>query len=385
MATRLFRNLFQGDASRKVTAMRSLSCALLLLLASTPLGAQEFIRGDCNVDGFVNIADAIYLVNALFIPGPFILPCYRACDTDDNSVANLNDVVQIFNVLYVPGSTPIAPPYPDCGPDPTPDFYPCNYDCSPPAPPVPDPAYVLSLTDEMGPIGGSTQVSVMLDSSAGQDLQAWSVSVCHDADDVEVLAVELGATALTVHGGGPPAIYEAAIYPGEGWTAGAIVDFFANDLLPAGPDRELQIATYGLLTKGVTTLDYCEVFGDPLVTNLLFSYTGAITPTVTSGTIAVVDEAFLRGDANGDGTFSALTDAITLFAFGFVPGSPSPPCLDAADADDNGILNSLVDGLFVLSYQYVPGSPPPPAPGPSQCGQDPTSDPFGCEFPVACP
>ena len=93
---------------------------------------------------------------------------------------------------------------------------------------------------------------------------------------------------------------------------------------------------------------------------------------------------FLRGDANGDGRVSGLIDGLFLLNFGFVPGSPQPPCMSAADADDSGSFSGLVDGLFILNYWFVPGSSPPPPPGPTDCGPDPTNDSLECESP-SCP
>ncbi len=95
-------------------------------------------------------------------------------------------------------------------------------------------------------------------------------------------------------------------------------------------------------------------------------------------------EAFVRGDANGDGSVNGLQDGLFLLMFQFVPGSPAPPCDDAADADDSGNVNGLIDGLFVLNFQFIPGSPPPPDPGPSACGADPTGDDLDCSV-IACP
>lgn len=47
--------------------------------------------------------------------------------------------------------------------------------------------------------------------------------------------------------------------------------------------------------------------------------------------------------------------------------------MDAADANDSGGVSGLSDGLFLLFYGFVDRSPPP-APGPEECGVDPTND-----------
>ena len=60
---------------------------------------------------------------------------------------------------------------------------------------------------------------------------------------------------------------------------------------------------------------------------------------------------FIRGDADADGNFSGLTDGFFVLAFQFIPGSPPPPCLDAADFDDDEDVNGLVDGVGILNFQ----------------------------------
>jgi len=95
-------------------------------------------------------------------------------------------------------------------------------------------------------------------------------------------------------------------------------------------------------------------------------------------------EDFIRGDGDANGIVNGLVDALFILSFQFIPGSPAPPCRDAADADDNGSVVGLTDGIYVLNYFFVGGSPPPPEPGPFTCGKDPTEDMLGC-VPQSCP
>ncbi len=94
-------------------------------------------------------------------------------------------------------------------------------------------------------------------------------------------------------------------------------------------------------------------------------------------------EQFLRGDADGNGVFFAIVDALYVLTYGFLDG-PAPPCLDAADMDDSGLISPLLDGLYLLTYGFLDG-PAPPAPGLAQCGPDPTDDAVECETPPRCP
>ena len=91
---------------------------------------------------------------------------------------------------------------------------------------------------------------------------------------------------------------------------------------------------------------------------------------------------FIRGDSDGNGTFSGLLDGLHLLAFGFSNGPP-PPCLEAADADGNAILNALPDAVYILAHGFS-GGPPPPAPYPF-CGMDPEpATSLGCAV-STCP
>jgi hypothetical protein len=87
---------------------------------------------------------------------------------------------------------------------------------------------------------------------------------------------------------------------------------------------------------------------------------------------------FIRGDIDGDGVFSGVSDAIRLLCGAFLPGEcDGVPCDDAADVDDDGILDPIPDALAILDYAYSDG-PAPADPGASTCGRDPTADTLDC-------
>ncbi len=94
-------------------------------------------------------------------------------------------------------------------------------------------------------------------------------------------------------------------------------------------------------------------------------------------------ELFVRGDADGSGSFGALVDGLFIFNFGFVPGSAIPPCMKSADADGDGGFTAIIDGIYCLNFGFVPGNPPPPPPFPA-CGDDPAS-PLSCDMPLGPP
>lgn len=88
-------------------------------LAPTPC---FFERGDCNVDGGFNIADAVCTLTYLFNAGP--APCKSALDVNDDSSLNIADAVYALSTLFSQGPPPL-PPFGACGADPTPDTIGC--------------------------------------------------------------------------------------------------------------------------------------------------------------------------------------------------------------------------------------------------------------------
>ena len=90
----------------------------------------EFLRGETNSDGVVDIADVVYLLNAIFPPptGPTKLWCVDAADTNDDGSVNIADAVFLLGALF--GPNVLRAPSVNCGPDPSLD----NLDCVLPTP-----------------------------------------------------------------------------------------------------------------------------------------------------------------------------------------------------------------------------------------------------------
>jgi len=100
-------------------------------LRSEASGAVEFLRGDANADGQVDISDAVRTLIYLFVE-PLALPCGDAADTDDNGTLELTDAVALLDVIFR-GQPPLPAPAERCGVDPTDDDQlPCAiYDACP--------------------------------------------------------------------------------------------------------------------------------------------------------------------------------------------------------------------------------------------------------------
>jgi hypothetical protein len=65
----------------------------------------QFLRGDANGDGAINVSDVVYLINYLFINGPAPDPI-QAGDVNCDGVVNVTDVVYLINYLFIGGPPP---------------------------------------------------------------------------------------------------------------------------------------------------------------------------------------------------------------------------------------------------------------------------------------
>jgi hypothetical protein len=96
----------------------------------TARGRAPFIRGDCQNDERVDVADPAATMSYLFL-GTLNPLCLDACDSNDDGVIDLADVTSTLRFLFKLG--PILPPpgpYPPGGFDPTPDRYGIDLGCA---------------------------------------------------------------------------------------------------------------------------------------------------------------------------------------------------------------------------------------------------------------
>ncbi len=71
-----------------------------------------FVRGNCNNDDTVNIADAIHALDSLFAAAS--CPCPRACDANEDGGFDIGDAIYFLSYLFAGGSAP-SEPFPSCG------------------------------------------------------------------------------------------------------------------------------------------------------------------------------------------------------------------------------------------------------------------------------
>ncbi len=98
----------------------TLGATLLLVFGfeSGELSAQQdFIRGDINCNGCVNLIDAYDLLVFLSRGGTLPCDCVEARDVNCDGNVDLSDSIILLNHLVLSGAPPCAP-YPDYGPSP---------------------------------------------------------------------------------------------------------------------------------------------------------------------------------------------------------------------------------------------------------------------------
>ncbi|HVR74839.1 MAG TPA: integrin alpha, partial [Planctomycetota bacterium] len=99
--------------------------SVVILFGERPAG--QFLRGDSNGDGEMNLTDALATLGSLFF-GTGDPPCVDAADADDSGRVEITDVIFLLGALFR-GSEPIPSPHPGCGMDPTQDVLDCGVGC----------------------------------------------------------------------------------------------------------------------------------------------------------------------------------------------------------------------------------------------------------------
>lgn len=86
--------------------------------------APEFVRGDSNADGAVDVSDAVTSLGHKFRGRP--AACPDAADFDDDGTLTVSDDVGLLHYLFRAGPSP-PDPHPFPGPDPTTDALGCRW------------------------------------------------------------------------------------------------------------------------------------------------------------------------------------------------------------------------------------------------------------------
>ncbi len=105
------------------------SCAVDMVTVTNLLGVDativdEFVRGDVNFDGRIDIGDVTAILLYLHMSGE--LPCRDAADANDDGTLGISDPIWLLEYLFsTQGQSPPPPPTQSPGQDPTPDPLDC--------------------------------------------------------------------------------------------------------------------------------------------------------------------------------------------------------------------------------------------------------------------
>ena len=83
-----------------------------------------FIRGDVNMDTYVDIADVIFHLDYTFLSGPLPI-CMDAGDANDDGISDISDAIFLLYYFFLAGPGPWVP-FPDPGIDWTDDSLGCD-------------------------------------------------------------------------------------------------------------------------------------------------------------------------------------------------------------------------------------------------------------------
>lgn len=70
------------------------------------LDEGQYMLGDVNLDGSVNVSDAVYIINYVFVGGQPPQPILEAGNVNCDPTVNVSDAVYIINYVFVGGSAP---------------------------------------------------------------------------------------------------------------------------------------------------------------------------------------------------------------------------------------------------------------------------------------
>jgi hypothetical protein len=364
-------------------------------------GCREFLRGDFNVDGQVSLSDVIAIRRWLF-SGKGTPSCKDAGDATDNESLSITDMVAILRpALMTPDWPDLLPaPLTSPGPDPSyagddPEARPMGCRAYDVAPPAQGNASITFGAAVAGP-GEEVEIPVLLTSDA--PVEGFQLVMEYDPARLGVVD---GASGLSFEGtfyearfAAPPTLGALTVHTEAGVFTVAVIGNFIEDGFEVPPGTDIPVARIRAIvpeTAEVGTVVSIEPapgseaggvgpfrLRNEITVESDARFVSAFSSVGVARINIVGDQAFFRGDSNGDSTVN-MTDAISLLGALFL-GGERPACSDAADSNDDGKLD-IADALAILNFLFT-GTSVLPAPHPDR-GSDPTPDALHCHGPAA--
>jgi len=113
--------------------------------------------------------------------------------------------------------------------------------------------YILSVLSTAFP---DPDIAVNLDSQYGANITAWSISICHDPQNADLVDVYFGGALLGL--ANPPFFHDVTFFPG-GFTVGCVLGGFGDVVLEPADDHHLYDVDYDWSPTGggYTTIEFC--------------------------------------------------------------------------------------------------------------------------------
>lgn len=335
------------------------SIGFVLMLAMAGSASAQFIRGDANLDGAVDVSDGIQVAGGLFEIGMAVLPDLVAGDANDNGLVEIGDAIYLFRYALSGGSPP-PPPFPSPGMDTTPATFPT----------APTTDIEFALGTGSGCSGGDAILPMFVSSSLPIQGFAVRVPIPSELDFLDAMSGPLDSLV-----GDPADFFDAKQVAGPAVRVGCIIGLIREASLSPGDDLEVvhfRFAVDGSVPMGASIPLFFEdapSFTPPFY-NLAVVDRIPHRPQLVSGEIvtdcASVD--FRRGDTNEDGIVS-LSDSVFLVNYLFL-GGPESGCQRTGDINADFILDvaDVVGGLnyTILGMGMIPA--PYPNCGPATAG-----------------
>lgn len=112
------------SSQKEALAKAMIVASLAVVVPCMRPEAAEFIRGDVDANGALEITDSVRIFTFLFVGGQEIA-CQDAADANDSGVLDITDGIYLLNFLFRGGGAPPAP-FPDCGADESEDSLGCE-------------------------------------------------------------------------------------------------------------------------------------------------------------------------------------------------------------------------------------------------------------------
>lgn len=122
--------------------------------------SANFLRGDANGSGKMDIADAVAILGHIFL-GEAKPNCMKAADVNDDGKVDLSDPISALSFLFLGGAAP-AIPFLACGADPTADALTCESYRNCPESRCPDPkveSIQFEIVSRSGDFGGDVRIT----------------------------------------------------------------------------------------------------------------------------------------------------------------------------------------------------------------------------------